>query len=160
MVKRPIQGIQLPRINIIVTCTRRKGTTPVKELTLRDVQAPDLRTAFTNWMYRLDGSSAERIPARILYSGDHWNIVRALESEAASSGVDAAVWVSSAGFGLIGIDSKFKPYSATFSSRHPDTTLRWNPTDPRLDDVSWWRLQKEWTVQVGRRRTWSLRPSR
>lgn len=136
----------LPRVNIVVTCTKRKRVPPALGLTLRDVQAPDLRTGFATWLDRLTGSRAEGITARRLYAGDHWSIVQTLESVAAASGLDAVVWVCSSGYGLIGLDTKIKPYSATFSSRHPDTICKWNGTDSRLENrISWWQLQGEWS---------------
>ena len=136
----------LPRVNIVVTCTKRKRVPPAPGLTLRDVHAPDLRTGFANWLDRLDGCSADSIPARRLYAGDHWSIVQTLEGVADTSGFDAAVWVCSAGYGLMGIDAKIKPYSATFSSPHPDTVCKWNRGASRLKDrISWWELQSEWS---------------
>jgi len=136
----------LPKVNIVVTCTKRKRVPPAMGLTLRDVQAPDLRAGFATWLDRLSECRAESIPARRLYAGDHWSIVKTLESVATASGFDAVVWVCSAGYGLLKIDSNIKPYSATFSSRHPDTICKWNGTGSHLDNrASWWQLQGEWS---------------
>jgi len=111
---------------------------------LRDVHAPNLRAGFAKWADRLEGSNAERIPARILYSGDHWSIVNSLESVAAASDIDAVLWVCSAGYGLIGIDSNIKPYSATFSSRHPDTVCKWSQINSQQNDLAlWWQLHEK-----------------
>ena len=135
----------LSRVNIVVTCTKRKRVPPAMGLTLRDVQAPDLCTGFAIWLDRLNECGAESIPARKLYAGDHWSIVQTLERVAAASGIEATVWICSSGYGLIGLDTKIKPYSATFSSRHPDTVCKWSGTNSRLKNrISWWQLQCDW----------------
>ena len=118
---------------------------PAEDLTFRNIDEPNLRAGFSRWVDRLDESKAECVPARNLYSGDHWGIVNSLEGVTAASQIDAAVWICSAGYGLIGIDSNIKPYSATFSFGHPDTICKWNPLNSRQDDLAlWWQLHEKW----------------
>ena len=88
---------------------------------MRGIDARDVDSAFAEWSSRLERCTAEPVPARRLYAGDHWSVVQYLEDVAAASKLDSAIWVCSAGYGLIGIDTNIKPYSATFSSRHLDT---------------------------------------
>ena len=133
-------------VNIVVTCTKRKKVSPAAELMLRDVQAPDSSSGLKEWLERLEASGVESIPARNLYAGDHWSIVQSLEVVAANLGLDAIIWVCSAGYGLIGIDTKIKPYSATFSYPHPDTVCRWEPSElPSQRRSLWWESLQDWS---------------
>lgn len=142
----PLRCNQSQWVNIVVTCTKRKRVPPAADLWLRDIQAPDLPTTFAIWLDRLRASKAEAIPARRLYAGDHWSVVQTLEDVAVASGFDAAVWVCSAGYGLIEIDAKIKPYSATLSANHPDTVCKRHELDSiRGESKSWWRLQTQWS---------------
>ena len=135
----------MQRINIIVTCTKRKRVLPNSDLHLRDVCAADLQQAFLEWRSRLIERPSEEIPARSLYAGDHWSVVQSLEGIAQCSGLSVAIWVCSAGYGLIGIDSEIKPYSATLSVNHPDSVFRWHQRCGDLNVTrSWWRLQAGW----------------
>jgi hypothetical protein len=71
--------------------------------------------------------------------------VRSLEDVAASSGLAATVWSCSAGYGLIGLDSRIKPYSTTFASNHSDTVRKWRDVDTGgTSSSSWWDLQTMW----------------
>lgn len=87
-------------------------------------------------------TSAERdTPAIDLYQGEHWSVARRIHAASL-----ADVWVASAGFGLVHISTKLRPYAATFSSGHPDSVAL-----PECADVSvetqlseWWSaLQSE-----------------
>ena len=52
----------------------------------------------------------------------------------------------SAGYGLLQIDSLIKPYSATFSSSHPDTVCRWSDGKYRRNYKQvWWELLSQWS---------------
>jgi hypothetical protein len=123
------------RVNIVVTCTKRKRFPLAPGLQMREVLAADRGNGFANWIERLSTSDAETVLARNLYAGEHWSIVRSLEDVAASSGLEATVWICSAGYGLIGLDSRIKPYSATFASNHADTVCKWRDGDTGETDV-------------------------
>jgi len=100
---------------------------------------------FSDWVQRLTTSKAQPMIARDIYVGEHWSVVRGLETVASSSGLQAYIWVCSAGYGLITLDTKIKPYSATFSPGHADTICKWSA--PNLAEIParlWWRLQTEW----------------
>ena len=133
------------QVNIVVTCTKRKRLPPAPDLRLGNVHAANIIEGFSDWVQRLSTSKAQPMLAKDIYVGEHWSIVRALESVASSSGLQASVWVCSAGYGLITLDTKIKPYSATFSPDHADTICKWSA--PNLAEVPgrlWWRLQTEW----------------
>ena len=98
---------------------------------------------------RVKESVDDTLPARSLYAGDHWKVAVSLEHVAKASEFKTVIWVCSAGYGLIGIDSMIKPYSATFSSSHPDTVCRWGDGKYRRSNKEiWWQLQTEWPGPV------------
>ena len=135
----------MPHANIVVTCTKRKRRAPTKPLKFRNVEKASIEQGFDDWVKRIDGSKDDTLPARNLYAGDHWTVARSLEQVAEASGFRAQIWVCSAGYGLIGIDSRIKPYSATFSASHPDTVCRWSDGKySRTYKEIWWRLQTQW----------------
>ena len=136
---------QLHKANIVVTCTKRKRRPPGESLKFRNVAKASIEKGFDAWVERVDESVDDTMPARSLYAGDHWSVASSLEDVAKASGFRAAIWVCSAGYGLIGIDSRIKPYSATFSSSHPDTVCRWGDGRYRRGNKEiWWQLQTEW----------------
>ena len=144
--KASLQNNPLQKINIVVTCTKRKRFHPDPGLQLRNIGAPNLRHAFVEWRNRLVEYSAKGISARELYAGDHWSVVQSLEEIASRTGLDATIWVCSTGYGLVGIDNHIKPYSATFSARHPDSVLRWRQSNEEKDPMAlWWHLQEGWS---------------
>jgi len=105
---------------------------------MREVQATDIGTGFAAWIERLSTSEVETVLARNLYAGEHWSIVRSLEDVAAASGLEATVWICSAGYGLSGLDTRIKPYSATFASNHADTVRKWRDGDTGGTSSSSW----------------------
>ncbi len=107
--------------NVIVTCTKRKTVAVPEGLKLRCVRRAPIEKKSALWCKRLVASRADSIPARQLYSGDHWSIARSMESVTTSHGNSVRLWIASAGYGLISMDSLLKPYSATFSRDHPDS---------------------------------------
>lgn len=138
------RGNPLKAVNVVVTCTKRKRFTPHPKLRLRDIEAKGLREGFAKWRERLEESCAETISARNLYSGDHWSVVRSLETVSLKSNLLASIWVCSAGYGLVGMDADVRPYSATFSSDHPDSVQRLNQfNSPLCGKMLWWGLHQE-----------------
>ena len=136
---------QLPNANIVVTCTKRKRRLPEESLKFRHVTKASIEEGFDVWVERILDSGDDTLPPRGLYAGDHWSVAVSLEHVAEASGFKAAIWVCSAGYGLVGIDSRIKPYSATFSSSHPDTVCRWGDGRYRRGSKeTWWQLQTEW----------------
>ena len=131
--------------NIVVTCTKRKRRSPTDPLKFRHIAKNSIEEGFSDWVDSLSGTDDGTLPARELYAGDHWTVASSLEQVAASSGFRAAIWVCSAGYGLLHIDSMIKPYSATFSSSHPDTVCRWSDGKYRRDYKQvWWELLSQW----------------
>ena len=134
-----------PTINVVVTCTKRKRVSPKRELQLRSVKGRSLAEKNGLWLRRLDEAVGEGIAAQDLYAGDHWSVVRALDKAAADSKLRVKIWVCSAGYGLIDLDTKLHPYAATFSVGVADSITRgMRKLDPRDSAKQWWRLLTKW----------------
>ena len=133
------------RVNIVVTCTKRKRLPTAQGFRVRDIEASDIDIGLAKWSERLEECRGRPVAARDLYAGDSWSVVRSLKHQALMSDMTAIIWVCSAGFGLISIDAEICPYSATFSPHHPDSVLRWNRASPQsLGKQLWWQLLGEW----------------
>jgi hypothetical protein len=87
---------------------------------LRSVPTGNVCQRAAEWRCRLKRHSSEAILAADLYAGDHWRIARGL----CSSRFKIRTWVCSAGHGLIRLNDRITPYSATFSAKHPDSVCR------------------------------------
>ena len=136
----------MQQINLIVTCTKRKKQNPDWYLQIRGLKRFDINTAFKMWLARLDQAEVAGIPARSLYSGDHWSVVRGLDNPSIQDRMKVNIWVCSAGYGLVSMDTLVKPYSATFSPSHPDSTSNWTNSDSNiLNSRRWWQLLSNWT---------------
>ena len=97
------------------------------------------------WLGRLRAAQTEPFSAETLYAGDHWQVVRSLPNIAAYKGIRLEVWVCSAGYGLIPITAKIRPYAATFASNHPDSVeLGLIETFPRMARRTWWKHLANW----------------
>jgi hypothetical protein len=113
-----------PTINVVVTCSNRKSASVASTLLVRNLCEGSNRTRSKEWVNRLKAWKGDRFPARDLYQGDHWAVVRSLLAPAkASSGVQVNVWIASAGCGLISPSSMIPAYGATFAGRNADSVV-------------------------------------
>lgn len=117
-------------------------------LQLRNIGGSSVEARVRQWKLRIDRSNGETITPRSLYAGDHWAVAKNL-ADLAKPSEQICVWVISAGYGLLPLDAPIQPYSATFSTRHPDTVVvsrESKPADPRADKRSWWNalIDLEW----------------
>ena len=127
-------------INVIVTCTKQKTCEPPSSLQLRNVTGASVESRVRQWKHRLDRSAGDSISPRSLYAGDHWAVAKNL-GDLAKPSEQILVWVISAGYGLLPLDALIQPYSATFSTRHPDTVVSPRESvqlDPAADKRAWW----------------------
>ena len=134
-------------LNIVVSCTYRKRRVGVASkldpayqvrLGAQDGMI-DVRAA--GWWEQLEEEDLPTLPAEKLYAGEHWSTSLSLAEAARRQGEKVALWVCSAGYGLVPVDAPLKPYSATFSPG-PDSVHR-----PERDSLSpseanerWWSL--------------------
>src|SRR4051812_26361709 len=98
-------------VNVVVTCTKRKGRPVAPRQMLRTV--PDgrsIKQRAASWLNRLQGGG-EATPVIDLYAGDHWSVVRSI-AVAHEEAPRARLWVCSAGYGLVPLESHLLPYSA------------------------------------------------
>jgi hypothetical protein len=127
------------RVHLVVSCANRK-TRPVPSLLrLRQIVHHPRATRAAMWVDRLERSTESIVPARQLYAGEHWQIVRELETTATASGLDVSLWVCSAGYGLISVNAELRPYAATFATGHPDSVS----ADPDMRS-QWWADLAGW----------------
>ena len=142
-------------INVLVTCTKQKTQEPHQQLCLGSVLAGSISERAARWIDRVENFAGEPISPQELYSGDHWAVSRGL-AQSARSGLTVQVWVISAGYGLLSLDAPILPYSATFSSRHPDCVVLADSVDDpaRSQKRDWWNA-----LSCGpwhRERPWSI----
>ncbi|MGK8558823.1 hypothetical protein [Nocardia gipuzkoensis] len=90
---------------------------------------------FAEWTRRLT-AEPPTVRAHDLYGGEHWNIARGLPTLV---GASARLWVCSAGYGLVDVDSYLHPYAATFSIGTKDSVGR-----NKLESRQWWQRLTDW----------------
>lgn len=140
----------LNAVNVVVTCTKRKALPVHSGLALRAHTGSSPWDLARRWIERLEGAPAQ-LPARDLYQGDHWSVVRSMPEAAAKGQLRAKIWVLSAGYGLVDWLTPLASYSATFSPDHPDSVAvhgeRWDSAigGTRLD---WWHALSAWSGPV------------
>jgi len=98
----------------------------------------------SHWIERLESRLSSNVEAEFLYCGDQWKIAAALPTVAASGGIDARLWVCSAGYGLIPVSASVQPYSATFSARHPDSVRQRFIGTGKTPLSDWWNALSVW----------------
>lgn len=142
-------------INVIVTCTKRKTVAVPERLKFRCVRKAPIETKSALWCERLAASRAGTLAARQLYSGDHWSIARSMENVSTAHGTSVRLWIASAGYGLVSMDTLLKPYSATFSSDDPDSIAIKTTSDERASVYRlWWKaMSRADILQAGEPRT-------
>jgi hypothetical protein len=106
---------------------------------MSDVRSITLQDRVRDWIERIRTSPVHALPASQLYAGDHWKVV--LRIPQAAVPLDIRLWVASAGYGLVAIDTPLKPYSATFLRSHPETIA---PPGTEFSTSEWWSAISEW----------------
>ncbi len=131
------------RVQLVVACANRKTQPVPGSLRLRHVVDASSAGRAAQWIDQLERSTEPTLPARQLYAGEHWQVVRGLEPTAAAAGLDASLWVCSAGYGLVSAEAPLRPYAATFATGHADSVS----VDPR-DRPRWWASLADWKGPV------------
>jgi hypothetical protein len=137
------------RVNVIVSCTRRKNGLAAPSRQIRTYRlAGTLSRSLQCWIDRLASvPEEERVCARDLYAGDHWQVVRSLPGNVA--GTPVHIWVVSAGYGIIPIDATLAAYDATFSRGHEDDIGLLDPDAQRKRVLQeWWDGLADWEGPV------------
>ena len=134
-------------IHIIVTCTKRKSRPVPRELQLGTVPGRSVHKVSATWLERLQSNRLPLMLASELYAGDQWQIAKSLPEVAYDNGIDACLWICSAGYGLVPASAMIHPYSATFSASHPDSVRRLEHGNG-LAIATWWERLMEWRGPV------------
>lgn len=127
------------RVHLVVTCANRKTRPVPAPLHFRSVRGRSILARADAWITRLEESDTEPVPARDLYAGEHWHTVRQLHRTAGVAGIDATVWICSAGYGLVDYDTLVRPYAATFTGQHADTVAA-----TPAQRGAWWAALANW----------------
>jgi len=129
----------------LVSCTNRKTRTPSSALTLRNVPPGTITSRAKSWIDRINSARGPTYAAECLYSGDHWHVVRSLSEFSAKNSVGSEILVCSAGYGLISASTRILPYSATFTSNHPDSVVQ-DKTNGKavVARQQWWSIVASW----------------
>ncbi len=132
-------------VHVVVTCTNRKTVPPARSRTLRTVPGATIAARSSAWIGRLRDGTGENLPAERLYAGDHWHVVRSLAGLADEVGLRVEVWICSAGYGLIPLSARIRPYSATFSPNQADSVDRGiKRTTAQEARRQWWKELASW----------------
>lgn len=133
------------QIRLVVTCSDRKRVTPPDRLRARNLGLGNAAGRGRRWVARLATTSATAMPAATLYKGEHWSVASSLIQTAGDAGLSAELWVVSAGYGLVAAQAVLKPYSATFTTSHPDcVTGGANGFAVRAARRAWWSAIASW----------------
>lgn len=125
-------------VHIVVTCTNRKTVAPADALKVRSLDRDHPEQRASEWIQRLKRAEGSLVAARDLYCGEHWTVVRSLESDNEDAGRTVQLWVASAGYGLVPIDAEMHPYAATFCRGHADTVAF------GASRSDWWQALTMW----------------
>lgn len=134
-----------PVLHVVVSCKSRKTISVPTETSASALRATSLDDRLREWIGAIDNASCERTAAGRLYAGDHWKVV--LKIPTATRGkLDVRLWVASAGYGLVRIDSPLAPYSATFIRSHRESVV---PRNASFDARQWWDGLANWQPHAG-----------
>src|SRR4051812_20847016 len=100
-------------MHVVVSCKSRKSAPVPTALHMSSIAGVALEERVGQWTSALKAVDVPAVRAGDLYAGDHWKIVLGIPA-AATGAFNVQLWVASAGYGLVGIDTPLKPYSATF----------------------------------------------
>lgn len=128
-----------PPINLLVTCTKRKTVEVPESLRFQNLKRAKIEITARRWQTLIAEAPITALPARSLYAGDHWSVARTLEMLRLACGSSVQVWTISSGYGLLRLDDRVKPYSATFSRTHPDS-IALKAEGEESVEREWWRL--------------------
>ena len=131
-----------PRLNVIAACTKRKRHTPVPTLRIGELDPREtISLAAGDWINALSKAEGQ-VTAADLYAGDHWQQFMKVPREVLGYRVEK--WVLSAGYGLIPVNARIAPYSATFSAGHEDDVAAGYEPSRKQASKEWWAMLSAW----------------
>lgn len=103
------------KVHLITNCTSNKRKFCSKPpIALSEIKKNKNESVVKEWLELLH-YNGETVAAIDLYLGDHWSIAREIYKK------NKLVWVISAGWGLINIETPIYPYNATFTKGDPNS---------------------------------------
>src|SRR5262249_54142559 len=115
---------------VITSCSNRKRRKPDTDLHAASLAVGDVRTLAREWVRRLRKAEVLH-EAASLYGGRAFR-----EAEAAAGNAGAAMFVASAGVGLVSANSMIPSYRLTITGRSMDNVLRY--VNSRATPTDWW----------------------
>lgn len=139
-----------PDLVVIASCTQRKTVPAPPDLRLRRYRGTQDRIG--RWRAALERSDATSLPAIDLYGGDFFSVVRDILAVAEQRGTATALFIASAGYGLVSAHADLKPYSATFAGG-PDCVYAGSSKRDSLRQQlrDWWLALGRWRGPHGYR---------
>ena len=133
------------RLHIVASCADRKRLPIAKELRLGSHRDRGRVSRLDSFLIALGRANGDTLPAADLYAGPYWAVVRELPAAAAGAGVQATLWVASAGYGLVPATAPLRGYSATFRLGEPDSVASGLESDPVSTQLAaWWQGLAAW----------------
>ena len=146
-----------PVLNVVVTCTKQKRIAAPKELSVGALKKGSIEERFSVWKKRLSATQVEKCKAGDLYSGDHWVAVKGFNA----AKFDIKTWITSAGYGLLGLDDPITPYAATFSKANNDSIFNKVSKEEQANASKlWWKQLTSWRMTSHSRSLKTLARSR
>ena len=134
----------LSAITVITNCTNRKKITDYGQRKLGLYSSTRLTDRCGQWIQALTEPSGISMPARELYAGDHWSVMKSLNALLGEE-VDLSLWIVSAGYGLISERATVSAYSCTFASGQEDSIHRGVITVSKDANLRmWWQDLQKW----------------
>lgn len=129
----------MPSIHLIVSCSKRKRINQNLLLRLNIIkQSLTISKRANLWIKLLKCQRRNQVSCIDLYSGEHWHIVRSILDMQSVTRRQIHIWVCSAGYGLVPIDTPMIPYSATFAPGEEDSVCDRKSMLTGLPE--WWDL--------------------
>lgn len=126
---------------LVTSCTERKSLPVDPYFQVRHLGRGSVDLRVTEWVKRLSRpKKGNQLAARDLYAGEHWSVAKSCIPRA------RALYVVSAGYGLVSAETVMSSYGATFSRGKPDSIA-----DSRPEVHEWWTRINQWEGPSGRR---------
>lgn len=124
------------RVHVVVTCANRKTVPVPPAFRLASNTGSTTDEAARAWIARISRpDGVPPLPAADLYAGEHWMVARRLPELSTS---EVRLWICSAGYGLISVTARIRPYSAAFSG--PQDRVPGGADGAR----QWWEALARW----------------
>ncbi len=119
------------KVHLITNCTSSKSSKIKSSVNVKEIINSN-KSASTEWSKKLKKQS-DTVKAINLYVGDHWSKVTEIYN------LNHAVWVVSAGYGLISADHDVTTYNATFNSNDENSVSQFVSEGSLADkNIIWW----------------------